>query len=99
MNKLHSFFIKPFVAKGFIWGVTDLIVKAVTLFVWVYLMCILGSLIWQSIQLDYNPLNQLWWLSYSFLMFFGGSLLAYILLFVRDYNEYEYEEEMEESAE
>ncbi|MBQ7907893.1 MAG: hypothetical protein IJ311_00080 [Elusimicrobiaceae bacterium] len=99
MSKLHSFFIKPFAAKGLLWGVVDLIVKALTIYVWVYLMCILGSLIWQSIQLDYNPLNQLWWFSYSFLMFFGASLLAYILLFVRDYNEYEYEEDLEETAE
>ena len=99
MTKLHSFFIKPFTAKGLCWGVIDLIVKLITVTVWVYLMGILGSLIWQSIQLDYNPLNQLWWFSYSFLMFFGASLLAYILLFVRDYNDYEYEEEIEEAAE
>lgn len=87
MTKLQHFFIKPFTAKGFFWGGVDLLVKAAALFVWVYLMCILGSLMWQSWQLDYNPVNQLWWFSYCFLMFIGASLLAYILLFVRDYNE------------
>lgn len=95
MAKLHYFFVKPFAAKGLVWGAVDLLVKAVTVIVWVYLVCILGSLIWQSVKLDYNPFNQLWWFSYSFLMFFGASLLAYILLFVRDYNE-EYEEETPE---
>ncbi len=88
-------FIKPFTAKGFLWGLVDVIVKALTVIVWVYLMCIQLSLVWQSIQLDYNPMTQLWWFSYAFLMFFGGSLLAYILLFVRDYNEI-YEDETSE---
>ena len=92
MTILHTLFVKPFTAKGFWWGLTDVAVKAVTIVLWVYLMCIQLSLVWQSIQLDYNPMNQLWWFSYAFLMFFGATLLAYILLFVRDYNE-EYEEE------
>ena len=78
---------------------TDVCVKALTIVVWVYLMCIQVSLVWQSIQLDYNPLNQLWWFSYAFLMFFGGSLLAYILLFVRDYDDGYEEEELAEPEE
>ena len=99
MTKLLHFFTKPFAAKGFFWGSVDMLVKLTTITVWIYLMCILGSLIWQSIKLDYNPVNQLWWFSYCFLMCFGGSLIAYILLFVRDYNDYEYEEELENTAE
>lgn len=91
MSILHTLFVKPFTVKGFWWGLVDIAVKAVTVLTWGYLMYIQISLVWQSIQLDYNPLNQLWWFSYAFLMFFGGSLLAYILVFVRDYNE-EYEE-------
>ena len=94
MTILPTLFVKPFTAKGFWWGLTDVAVKAVTIVLWVYLMCIQLSLVWQSIQLDYNPMNQLWWFSYAFLMFFGATLLAYILLFVRDYNE-EYEEDAE----
>ena len=94
MTILHTLFVKPFTAKGFWWGLTDVAVKTVTIVLWVYLMCIQLSLVWQSIQLDYNPMNQLWWFSYAFLMFFGATLLAYILLFVRDYNE-EYEEDAE----
>lgn len=93
MTKIHHFFIKPFTAKGLVWGSVDLLVKTVTAVVWVYLMYIQVSLVWQSVKLDYNPFNQLWWFSYSFLMFFGASLLAYILLFVRDYDEEETPEE------
>ena len=95
MRTLHYLFIKPFAEKGVLWGTLDVLVKVVTLTVWVYLMFILGSLITQSILLDYNRLTQLWWFTYCFLMFFGGSLIAYILLFVRDY---ETEEETEEQA-
>ena len=87
MTKFNQFFIKPFTAKGFFWGCLDVLIKVCALVVWVYLVYILGMLVWQSIQLDYNRFTQLWWLSYCFLMFFGGTLLAYILLFVRDYNE------------
>lgn len=87
MTNIKEFFTKPFSVKGPIWGTLDLCVKIITIVVWVYLMGVLLSLIWQTIRLDYNRLTQLWWFSYCFLMFFGATLLAYILLFVRDYNE------------
>ena len=86
MNLLHTLFIQPFAAKGFLWGCVDVAVKAITVIVWTYLMSILISLMWQSMQLDYNRMTQLWWFSYCFLIGFGATLLAYILLFVRDYN-------------
>ena len=89
MTKLHAFFIKPFAAKGLLWGIVDLLIKAVAIYVWVYLMCILGSLIRDTLRLDYNRLTQLWWFTYCFVIFFGATLLAYIALFVRDYNEEE----------
>ena len=89
MAMLHFLFIKPFTAKGIWWGSVDVLVKALTIAVWTYLLYILGLLMWQSIELDYNRFTQLWWFSYCFLMLFGASLLAYILLFVRDYNEEE----------
>lgn len=87
MAYLHFLFIKPFTAKGLLWGAVDVAVKLITAVVWLYLVYILGGLIWTSFQLDYNRYTQLWWVAYAFLMFFGGSLLAYILLFVRDYDE------------
>lgn len=93
MTKLHTFFIKPFVKKGFLWGLADLLVKVLAMYVWVYILCILGSLIAETLRLDYNRLTNLWWFTYCFIIFFGATLLAYIVLFVRDYNE---EEETEE---
>jgi len=93
MNTLHYLFIKPFTAKGALLGGIDVLIKLLTITVWVYLMFILGSLITQSLLLDYNHITQLWWFAYCFLMFFGGSLIAYIIVFVRDYEELETEEE------
>lgn len=97
MNLLHNFFVKPFSAKGFWWGLTDVVIKALTVVIWLWVFFTQLSLIWQSIRTDYNPLTLLWWFSFAFLMIFGSSLLAYILLFVRDYNEtYEGEDSEEE---
>ena len=48
---------------------------------------VLCALFFNSMMLDYNPMNKMWWFSYCFLIFFGATLLAYILLFVRTYNE------------
>lgn len=94
MTFLKNFFLKPYTAKGFLWGTVDVAVKLFASFVWLYLTGILVSLMMLSFKLDYSRLTQLWWFAYCFLIFFGASLLAYILVFLRDYNEeYETEEE------
>lgn len=89
MTMLKNLFIQPFTTKGIFWGLVDLIVKLITLVVWAYLMCILGSLIAQTLMLDYNYVTQLWWFAYCFLIFFGASLLTYIIFFARDYEQAE----------
>lgn len=86
MEKVISFIKKPYIEKGFLIGTLDLLLKAGTLSVWLYLVYILGSLMIHSLVVDYNPLNTLWWFSYCFSMFFGATWLAYIVFFVRDYN-------------
>ena len=68
-----------------------MLLKLLTVFLWGYIAVILCTLFVDSMVLDYNPLNKLWWFSYCFLIFFGATWLAYIVLFVRDY--YEPEEE------
>lgn len=87
MTNLHHFLIKPFTAKGLLWGTVDLFVKLVALTVWVYLTYILGALVYKTFVWDYNHMTQLWWCAYCFILFFGASVLAYILVFVRDYNQ------------
>ena len=91
MQTLLAYLIKPYAEKGFIVGTFDLLLKLLTVFLWGYIAVILCTLFVDSMVLDYNPLNKLWWFSYCFLIFFGATWLAYIVLFVRDY--YEPEEE------
>ena len=87
MQKLIAFIKRPYAEKGFIVGTFDTILKLVALFIWGYLTVVLGMLFIESILVDYNPLNKMWWFSYCFLIFFGATWLAYIILLVRDYTE------------
>ncbi len=85
MQTLLSYLKRPYTEKGLIIGTLDLLLKCLTVFVWGYVTVILCSLFFDSLLTDYNPLNKLWWFSYCFLIFFGATWLAYIVLFVRDY--------------
>lgn len=87
MERLIAFIKKPYIEKGVVVGTVDTILKAFTVCVWGYLTYILSVLLLDSFLADYNPLNKMWWFSYCFLIFFGATWLAYILLFMRDYNE------------
>ena len=86
MQPIITFFKKPYAEKGLIIGTFDLLLKAVTLCVWGYAAVILGSLFIESLIVDFDPANKVWWFSYCFLIFFGLSWLTYIVWFVRDYN-------------
>ena len=89
MQTLLTYLKRPFAEKGLIVGTLDLLLKLLAVWVWGYLAVILGSLLVESLVVDYNPMNKMWWFSYCFLIFFGASWLAYIVLFVRDYSEME----------
>ena len=87
MQRILTFFKKPYTEKGIFIGTLDTLIKMVAFAVWCYLTYILSVLLLDSLLTDYNPLNKLWWFSYCFSIFFGATWLAYIALFVRDYNE------------
>lgn len=89
MQNLLTFLKKPYAQKGLIIGTADTLLKLFTLFVWGYLTVILCSLFFDSLMLDFNPVTKLWWFSYCFLIFFGATWLAYIVFFIRDYDEEE----------
>ena len=86
MQQLFAFVKKPYTEKGIILGTLDTLLKIVTVLVWFSLAYILSVLLLDSFVTDYNPINKMWWFSYCFSMFFGATWLAYILIFVRDYN-------------
>lgn len=89
MGKLLAYLKQPYQEIGTIRATLDLILRFVTAVVWVYLMYILGNLLFDALVRNYDPVMKLWWCSYCFIIFFGATWLAYILLFVRNY----YEEE------
>ena len=89
MQTLLTYLKRPFAEKGLIVGTLDLLLKLLAVWVWGYLAVKLGALFEESLVVDYNPMNKMWWFSYCFLIFFGASWLAYIVLFVRDYSETE----------
>ncbi len=85
MEKLKLYFKTPYEEKGFVKATLDFIMRGITVVVWVWLVWILGSLFLDSLIRSYNPMMKLWWFSYCFTIFVGGTWIAYILLFVRDY--------------
>lgn len=87
MEKLKSYFTQPYEEKGALKATLDLALRALTVVVWGYLMVILGRLLLDAFVREYNPMMQLWWFSYCFILFVGATWLAYILLFVRNYYE------------
>lgn len=85
MEKFLEYIKRPYAEKGFILATIDLILRAVTLFVWGYLLFICVGLVIESLRIDYDPVAKLWWFSYSFIVLTGASWLAYIILFSRTY--------------
>ena len=85
MEKFKQYLLQPYAEKGVVLATIDLALRALTVAVWGYLMFILCGLLVQSFLLDYDPRAIFWWFSYCFILFFGASWLAYIMLFARSY--------------
>ena len=87
MQKLIVYLKQPYQEKGVIRATLDLALRLLTVVVWGYLMFILGHLLFDALIHNYDPAQKIWWFSYCFIICFGATWLAYILLFVRDYYE------------
>ncbi len=85
MQKIMTYLKQPYQEKGTIRATLDLCLRLLTLVVWGYLMFVLWNLLFDALVRNYDPTMKLWWCSYCFIIFFGATWLAYILLFVRDY--------------
>lgn len=85
MEKFKAYLKLPYQEKGVLLGTLDWAVRVLTVFVWCYIVTILFRLLVDSLLMDYNPVAKMWWCSYSFLILFGATWLAYIVLFVRNY--------------
>lgn len=87
MKNILAFIKKPFAAKGVFIGACDWVLRLAVAAGWLYVVYLLGGLLYESLLIDYNVFTKLWWCSYCFFMFFGATWFAYIIWFVRDYNE------------
>lgn len=85
MQKWILYIKQPYEEKGFFWATLDLFLRALTISVWVYLVYVLGLLLIDALVHNYDVVQKMWWFSYCFIIGLGGTWLAYILLFVRDY--------------
>lgn len=85
MQKIMAYIKQPYAEKGMIRATLDLGLRLLTVLVWGYLMFVLWNLLFDALVRNYDPTMKLWWCSYCFIIFFGATWLAYILLFVRDY--------------
>ena len=85
MEKLTEYLRRPYEEKGVVLATVDFALRAVTLFVWAYLLFISVALVIESLRVDYDPFAKLWWFSYCSIVFIGSSWLAYIILFMRSY--------------
>ena len=85
MEKLKIYFKTPYEEKGAFKATLDMCLRALTVGVWGYLLVILSRLLVDALLHEYNPMLQLWWFSYCFIVGVGATWIAYILLFVRDY--------------
>lgn len=85
MQKWILYIQQPYEEKGFLKATLDLLLRVVTVVVWCYLVYVLGLLLIDALMHNYNLVQKMWWCSYCFIIGLGGTWLAYILLFVRDY--------------
>ena len=85
MQKWILYIQQPYEEKGFLKATLDMLLRVVTVWVWGYLMYVLGLLLIDAILHNYSLVQKMWWFSYCFIIGLGATWLAYILLFVRDY--------------
>ncbi len=85
MKKLALYFKLPYQEKGFIKATLDFILRAATVFVWVWLARVLFALFFDALLHHYDPVQKVWWGAYGFVVLFGFSWITYLILFVRDY--------------
>ena len=85
MQKWIVYIKQPYEEKGVIKATLDMVLRALTLGVWGYLVYVLGMLLVDALVHNYSMVQKMWWFSYCFIVGLGGTWLAYILLFVRDY--------------
>ncbi len=83
MNKFLNSFKVSF-GKGIFTGILDIIFRLIIAFIWIIVVRILCSFVWEAITLPQLTGQRLWWIAYSALSFIIVSVLAYTAVINRE---------------
>lgn len=83
MNKFLNSFKVSF-RKGILIGLLDVLFRILIAFVWVIIVRLLCSFVWEAITLPQLTGQRLWWLAYSLLAFIIVSVLGYTAVIDRE---------------
>ena len=83
MSKFLNSFKVSF-RKGIFIGLLDVIFRLVITFIWLIVVKVLISFVWEAVTLPQLTGQRLWWLAYSLLTFLIVSILAYSAVIDRE---------------
>ncbi len=83
MNKFLNSFKVSF-SKGILIGILDIIFRLVIALIWLLVVKLLITFIWEAITLPQLTGQRLWWLAYSALAFVFVSVLGYSAVIDRE---------------
>ncbi len=83
MNKFLNSFKVSF-GKSIFLGILDVIFRLIIACVWLIVVRILCSFVWEAITLPQLTGQRLWWIAYSVLSFIIVSVLAYTAIIDRE---------------
>ena len=83
MSKFLNSFKVSF-SKGILVGILDVIFRIVIALVWIFVVKLLITFVWEAITLPQLTGQRLWWLAYSALAFVIVSVLGYSAVINRE---------------
>ena len=83
MSKFLNSFKVSF-SKGILVGILDVIFRIVIALIWVLVVKLLLTFVWEAITLPQLTGQRLWWLAYSTLAFVIVSVLGYVAVIDRE---------------
>lgn len=83
MSKFLNSFKVSF-SKGIFVGILDIIFRLVIALIWIFVVKLLITFVWEAITLPQLTGQRLWWIAYSVFAFLIVSALGYTAVFNRD---------------
>lgn len=83
MSKFLNSFKVSF-SKGILVGILDVIFRIVIALVWIFVVKLLITFVWEAITLPQLTGQRLWWIAYSALAFVIVSVLGYVAVIDRE---------------